>query len=376
MAFERAPSTSSDALAHIKWEFPGDIDTTSLRLLATWAKDPDTWTTFWEDDGVTTSSNPVATEQEIFDCLNERMLRLYTEMKDRSPALTLNLAAQLIIVTRCYLEDTHLRMLNLYVHHEGGYHGWAADALDNGAGPFEGCLEAASLCLGTSQRRHSTPLPNRWEDLGDLRDTLVALSKHLATAEQALLPHIAEIERVACTGDMWTPKVVDVDSPVESPSPSGFIKIRDEHGCEADLFVTTRQRRLPERCAPGKPHRRLYTSTVAAFPPIRRHYQIAPGLHSVEMPKAAWHTVARVAAVLRPHQGRHSNIKDILAKPRWRSDGPWLEKEMEAFFQRVPETNPARLLVDNVRRARLLDRERWIRTRGCGSVLGSTEVKN
>ncbi|KAK3933657.1 hypothetical protein QBC46DRAFT_401541 [Diplogelasinospora grovesii] len=345
---------------------PWDIDTTPLSQLATWAHD--TWTNSGKDDGAAASraSSPVATEQEVFDYINRRMLRQYTAMKHRSPAPTLHLAAELIIATRRYLEDTHLRMHNLDLYHEVGYHSWAANALDKWAGPIQGRLDTVGLCSDRLARKEGErpgnvpwyqpappldPLPKRWEDLHVLRDELNTLSTHLATPEQPLLPQLAEIERMACTGHMWAPKMVDVYSSVESRSPNGFIKILDKSGYTADLFVCAN---ADFRNDLGN---RISSSTQIQWLRYRLpegRYQVAPEIHSVAMPKEAWHTVARVAAVLRPHPRRQANIKDILDKLRWRSDGPWLEKEMEAFFQKVG-MDPAGLLADDARRVRLLD---------------------
>jgi hypothetical protein len=369
MTLKRAMSTANDALCqrdhpHINWEFPGDIDTTSIHLLAGWAKDLDSWTSAWEADGATIPPNPT-TEQEMFDHLKEKMMRQYTAMKDRSPAQTLHFTAELIQATRRYLVD--VRMSTMF-HHENDYHSWAADTLNNWARPVKGGLEIASWYSTRLARKEGErpenlawykpvppldPLPRRWEDLGDLRNELIALSTHLATTEQALLPQIADIECMACTGDMFAPKMVNVYSPVESRSPTAFLKIHDEPGCTADLFV----RANADFRNDMRLRNRNHGIEQVQWLPLRLsdgHYQINPKLHSVKMPMAAWQTVARVAAILRPHQGRQSNIKDILDTPRWRCDGPWLEMEMEEFFQRAPDTDPARLLVDDVRRGRLL----------------------
>ncbi|GJC88146.1 hypothetical protein ColLi_10984 [Colletotrichum liriopes] len=75
------------------------------------------------------------------------------------------------------------------------------------------------------------------------------------------------------------------------------------------------------------------------------------------MPVAARDTVARVAAMLRPHRGRQANLEAILNSSRWHRNGHWLEKNMEAFFQRNPGADPVRLLAVDARRTCLLDEQ-------------------
>ncbi|GJC88061.1 hypothetical protein ColLi_10899 [Colletotrichum liriopes] len=73
------------------------------------------------------------------------------------------------------------------------------------------------------------------------------------------------------------------------------------------------------------------------------------------MPDAARVTVARVAAMLRPHRGRQASLGAVLSSSRWHRNGHWLEKNLEAFFQRDPGADPVRLLGVDARRTRLLD---------------------
>ncbi|GJC88145.1 hypothetical protein ColLi_10983 [Colletotrichum liriopes] len=113
-------------------------------LLATWAKDPDNSANTREDDGAVASFSSVATVQEKFDHFNRLMLEQYTEMRDHSPVPTLHFAAKLVNETQHYLDSTHLKMHNQSVYQEGGYHKWAADALEGWACPIEASLDMAA----------------------------------------------------------------------------------------------------------------------------------------------------------------------------------------------------------------------------------------
>lgn len=221
-----AALTTRDALGsrdypRINWECPGDIDTTPLSKLAVWARDTKT-----RNDGGAAASP--------FDSGN--ILEQYTSME--RPVRTLHLAAELIIQMWRYLESTHLSMNGLHVHQEGDYHRSAAEALDRWAGLVEVSLDTAESCSERLREEADRPDPEKWKDLRELCDVILNdLPTDLATADQALLPPLSEIDHMAHSKCMWVPKIVDVLGPVESRSPNGFIKIRNKQGYSANLFV-------------------------------------------------------------------------------------------------------------------------------------------
>ncbi|KAG4283338.1 hypothetical protein FPRO04_13273 [Fusarium proliferatum] len=129
--------------------------------------------------------------------------------------------------------------------------------------------------------------------------------------------------------------------------PDGLIKVSDEHGYAADLFVpanTDFRNNAEMKSRIGEPIQVQWS--------VRNlragGQQAVPDWESVAMPISVWRTIARVDAVLRPHTGRQQKMEGIIKKPRWRSDGHWLELEMEAVFSDRPEADPARELTKEV----------------------------
>lgn len=348
---------------HINWRLAKDIDDTPLSQLAKWASDLETWTKSGKEykAAAPETQRAAATRKEALEYASERILMQYEEMKHHSPVPTLNLAAQLIRELRRYLEVTQLQMhkLPLY-YHDGDYHRSMILSLDKWAGPVEGCFQLVSLYgnkLSQSKTDRSInvsgyestptldPLSNCQEDLRKLCDGLARLSEGLASTKEALLPQLDEIEHMARTGRMRAPNMLDVYSPANSRSPSGFIKIRDEQGRSADLFVSANADFRNDKGLSN----RLGSSSLTQIKWLSHRlsggqYHLVPDFHTVELPKAAWHTVLRVAAVLRPHCGRQANIGAILNKPGSHIGVQWLEMEIDAFFKRNPGIDPVQLL--------------------------------
>ncbi|KAG7403851.1 hypothetical protein Forpe1208_v016144 [Fusarium oxysporum f. sp. rapae] len=142
--------------------------------------------------------------------------------------------------------------------------------------------------------------------------------------------------------------MVDLYSPTTTRSSDGLIKVRDKRGYAADLFVpaNTDFRNDAEM-----------RDRIGSFTQVQWSFrnlsdggrQVMPDLESVAMPISVWRTIARVAGVLQPRTGRQLEIKGILERSGWRSDGHWLELEMEAFFRGHPGVDPARKLTEEVR---------------------------
>ncbi|EWZ78683.1 hypothetical protein FOWG_17101 [Fusarium oxysporum f. sp. lycopersici MN25] len=358
---------------HIYWKYSGDIDNEPLHLLLKWAKDSTAWRTVLDDDTTIESHKSKATdEEEMLDYISMRMLKQYSDMNQHSPVSTLHFAARLVEETRQYLEDAHLKMHNLNVYQEGDYHRWAASAMSEWAGGIEDCLISTEMYENRLRRKETRPRQNsfwykpipsldppseRWENLRQLRDGLAKLSSLLT--HETLTPQLIDIERMARTGRMWAPKMVDLYSPTTTRRSDGLIKLMDEGGYAADLFVPANTDFRND----AEMRNRIGSFTQVQWS-VRNlsdgSRQVMPDLESVAMPISVWRTIARVAAVLQPRTGRQLEIKGILERSGWPSDGHWLELEMEAFFSAHPRADPARKLTEEVR---LRDGERDLDTR-------------
>jgi hypothetical protein len=183
-----------------------------------------------------------------------------------------------------------------------------------------------------------------------LRDRLNKLLSLLPAAEKALIPQLADIENMAKTGLTWAPKMVDIYSPTSTRSSDGYIKIRKERDCTADLFVPANTDFKNNSEMRNRIGSRIQVQWEVHNLPDGSHL-IIPQLEQVAMPAMVWHTVVRVSAIIQPHAGRQSNIKAILdgLQGQGCTDVYWLEKGMKEFFLGNPGQDPIKPLTDKMR---------------------------
>ncbi|RYC77386.1 hypothetical protein BFJ63_vAg19740, partial [Fusarium oxysporum f. sp. narcissi] len=337
-------------------------DKASLQSLATWASKLPTKKSHWEDDELTEPPSTGARDQETFDSVKTQTLKQYLDMVECSPVSTLDFAATLVSETRTYLQRAHLHMHGLTVFQDGDYHRWARGILKGWSGPIHGLLMVVKMLKDNLDQEKGWPIQNALsykpvpphnapskglEDLRQLRDKLNDLPLLLLKADKVLIPQLVDIRRMAETGRMWAPKMVDLHATLPHHRPDGYIKVLDKHGHAADIFVPASTDFKNDAEMRSRIRSPIQVQWVLLSLPDGSH-QAIPDLEIVAMPTEVWHTVARVYAMLQPHAGRQSDIKDILDLPRYHSDGYWLEKRTQEFFRRYPGKDPVKLFADRV----------------------------